>query len=267
MKKVLLIDRFTHTFLKEELKNHRIELIVQSEIENISESFDAVIFVIEEKKEIFKLSKNINMFSNNILVMVNDVDNSFLRYCQSIGVKDVIKTPYNPVYTAKRIENLISDNNIDKEEKHEDCIQKVLRRYAKKAYIRKESIGFVACKFLKSYDKYIYHSDVLKVIKENLRDIDYIGTYNGIIIMILPNMKDNQINCVIERIREKINCCKLFFTYSRKKRINLFDVLSNNMNFIKKLEIFLQKGIIADRELVAQDIIQNQLYNLYSRVI
>lgn len=226
--KILLIDKQPHDELKFALNEHRIKVVQMYEWNRTikPDEYGLIIFCPESKEHLVGVIKSRKPANSNIVIVYDDVDDKLITLCIGLGCRDIIKKPYNPESTAKRLECLFESLSAGEQSfisaggnneiscSAEEYIKKEIKRANRGKTPLALAAGEFGDKSLKAEDI----PDIFDKLKACLRDTDFITYLRGYILVVMPFCSRGYADAVIGRLKKEGADCNLRFSYLVKDR-------------------------------------------------
>lgn len=231
--KAILVDKQRHDELKRALKTYDINLEHKTEWSDDIElgEYSLVIVCPSTAVQLFELIRKKNLTRFNLAVIFDYTNDRFITSCMRLGCKDIIRKPYNPEITAKRLKHLAESESsgyssvvLAKNEELCVTLEEYIDVEIKRANRGRTPLAFLAAGALNEgiggsmsmgMDKGVSLEEVKAVtdiFRARLRDTDFVSYYKGFILMLLPYCNREQLDIVKRDLERSVNSLNLVFT-------------------------------------------------------
>lgn len=213
--KILILDNKPHDELKNALKQYNIIL---DRVEVWSDKFkeleySLIILCPSSKKQLTELFKTCNFCNINTVIFFKEIDSKFIISCSKQGCKDVIRIPYIPEAAAKRLNCLIESLSGDetgivvppKENQLSFDIDKYIQMEIQRSNRGKTPLSFLAVQTSKNKNNV---GNVTDILKDNLRNTDFLSIYKNNILVMLPYCNKNGVHALKNKLTKYLSSYK-----------------------------------------------------------
>ena len=192
--KILILDNHKHEGLFTALDQYNIILEHRDCIEPIvltESEYSLVLLCPSSIKHLAELFRTCSFSNANIVILFNNVDAKFIVYCSTQGCKDVIRVPYIPDATAKRLKCLIESLSVNEAgilASHKDSllnfsVDKYIQLEFQRSNRGKTPLSFLAVEISMTAAN---AGNVIDILRDNLRNTDLVSVYGNYILVMLP---------------------------------------------------------------------------------